>query len=156
MECMYKFVNQCKCNADPSAKLVVISKRSIETSRTKSIIRDDSLFSILEQNKILIFSGHDYCRKQYNSKDHTDRFVRECKKRKSIIDESCPTPEKTVRLRSGDSDFDIEADCFYCGLKCFVENPDPKNPGRWNEGVLCTTADRGKGKKSYLWVVLEV
>ena len=35
---------------------------------------------------------------------------------------------------------------------------DPKNPGRWekNKGILCKTADRGHGKKSFKEVLLSV
>ena len=46
--------------------------------------------------------------------------------------------------------------CFCCKEICHIENPDEKHPDRWNKGTLCRTVDRGKGKKSYLWVVLEV
>lgn len=35
---------------------------------------------------------------------------------------------------------------------------DPKNPGRWekNKGILCKTADRGPGKKSFKEVLLSI
>ena len=54
-----------------------------------------------------------------------------------------------------DISFDFKKSCFICRSKCIVER-DPKHPSRWNkkQGVLCGTADRGKGKQSSKDVLL--
>ena len=39
-----------------------------------------------------------------------------------------------------------------------IAEPNPKHPSRWNkkQGVLCRTADRGKGKQSLKDIPLQV
>ena len=155
-KCIYHFVGQCKHASDSSVILEKVSSKSLQTSREKSVVREDSLFQILSENNISDFYGHEYCRKQYNSKDHTNRYVKKRKRKSQNNEDPSPIPRKTVCLRSCAENFDLKTMCFYRGFICHVENPDPKHPDRWDKGFLCRTVDRGKGKKSYLWVVLQV
>ena len=62
------------------------------------------------------------------------------------------------RTKRGDmTPFDFTVNCFICGTFCSVEM-DTKHPDRWkkNPGMLCKTADRGKGKLLFKEVILNV
>ena len=56
-----------------------------------------------------------------------------------------------------DTLFGFKKSCFLRGSK-FIAEPDSKHPSRWNkkQGLLCRTADRGKGKQSFKDVPLQV
>ena len=60
-------------------------------------------------------------------------------------------------FRSMDTLFGFKKSCFICGSE-FIAEPDLKQPSRWNkkQGVLCRTADRGKGKQPFKDVPLQV
>ena len=53
--------------------------------------------------------------------------------------------------------FEFKTSCFICGHLCAIV-PDERHPERWekNKGILCKTADRGSGKKSFKEVLLQV
>ena len=56
-----------------------------------------------------------------------------------------------------DTLFSFKKSCFLCGSE-FIAELDSKHPSSWNkkQGVLCRTADRGKGKQSFKDVPLQV
>ena len=76
--------------------------------------------------------------------------------RGSLSDDIAAVPAKRCR-RSEIPAFNFKVNCLFCGNFCEVKK-DLKHPDRWkkNKGILCRTADRGKGKKSFKDVLLKV
>ena len=72
------------------------------------------------------------------------------RKRKNKRSQSEPP---TTRRKSELPPFNFKCHCIFCGDKCLLK--DKKNPGRWREVSLCTTADRDN-KDDLKSVILDV
>ena len=64
-----------------------------------------------------------------------------------------PPPPKSRRSSQGN--FSFLEHCLFCGDVCQME-PDRRNPSRWRNAKLCRTADRGSGKTTFKYAILEV
>ena len=56
--------------------------------------------------------------------------------------------------RSDISSFRFLEHGLFCGVQCSIQ-PDLKNPARWRRAVLCRTADRGSGSKTFKQSILD-
>ena len=139
------------CTADKKDELIKLSNTRIEKIETSSIKRSDEFSGSLN---VEYAYAHNGCYLNYTSSDHIKHYS----KRTGItVGQTTSTADVKRRRRSELSSFSFKRDCLFCGEVCSVVI-DPKHPERWknNKGVLCRTADRGGGKKTFKEVILEV
>lgn len=149
-ECYFKW----KFGCDHGAK----DLSSAGSARIKTIIKcskqyGDGLHVVLQEkldaNSDLTIQCHRECVSTYVSQQQVNRHL----KRQGIPPQMSATILKKQR-RSGASNFEFLHHCIFCGFPCNIEK-DPKHPDRWRRAVLCRTADRGSGAKSFKDLILE-
>lgn len=147
-ECIFQDVVE-SCAVDKCYAKNELTKNRKETVISSSIKRKDDFHQRIEN--FSSYKYHNLCYTYYTSKEKIDRHL------KRINEQPVVGPSAKRLNRSSVSMFNFKRNCFICGQHCEV-TPDPKNPGRWekNRGILCRTADRGKGNKSFKEVLLEV
>lgn len=155
-ECLFKdILTTCK----PGKDLINPTQRNKDSFISASLVRQDGKFPAgYFENDTTTHWAHKNSILTYKSKDHIDRYLK--KKRKP--DKENEPPRKSSRVMAP-TVFDFEKNCLFCGEVCYITNPDPKNPSRWeaNKGHLCATADRGRTddgvqRLSFKEVILQV
>ena len=154
-ECVFRTVLE-SCSIQKQLAPTCITEKQSQKIIACSKERKDNLYKDFEKDSVY----HENCYATYTSKEKITKYLN--KKRKSEIESNSSvhgSPENK-RLRSTGT-FNFAKACFICTKDCPVENPDPKNPSRWekNRGILCQTADRGKSndgrpRKSFKEVLL--
>ena len=137
------------CSIDKSYANSVLSSARKNTVIAASHQRQDSLHETIEERDQIY---HTLCYTAYTSKEKIQRHLKR-KSMATILD----LPVLTSKRINDMTPFDFTVNCFICGTFCSVEM-DTKHPDRWkkNPGMLCKTADRGKGKLSFKEVILNV
>lgn len=150
-ECYFKW----KFGCDPGAT----DLRSAGSARIKTIIKcskqyGDGLRVVLQEkldaNSDLTIQCHRNCVSTYVSQQQVNRHL----KRQGIPPQKSGGIPKKQPRSYGASKFEFLYHCIFCGLPCDIEK-DPKHPDRCRRAVLCRTADRGSGAKSFKGVILE-
>ena len=143
-------------NPEGGDPMIVAKAGCIEKIIQSSQARGDDIHLSLQRqydlDRDMTISCHRNCVCTYTSKDHISRFL----KRKGQCTKAATDQPKSKILRRSDSPaFDFQQHCLFCGQLC-VMTPDPCHPDCWRQVKLCRTADRGKGKKSFKDVIIDV
>ena len=135
------------CHKRRTTDLIKLSETRLQTIIKASKKRKDNL-DIHDDEEIM---AHKACILEYTFSDHISRHL----KRKSNDKQQGLVPTK--RTRGSNVSFEFKKNCIFCANSYIIEL-DSKHPdrSRKSKGMLCCTADRGKGKKSVKKVLLEV
>ena len=147
-ECIFRDVLE-SCSVDKCYAVNELTKTRKDTVISSNIKQKDDFHKIIEN--FSTFKYHDLCYTYYTSKEKINRHL------KRINEQSVDGPSAKRLNQSSVRMFNFKRNSFICGQYCEA-TPDPKNPGQWgkNRGILCRTADRGKGNKSFKDVLLEI
>ena len=102
----------------------------------------------LDVDNLLRIWCHKNCVCSYVSPQRLNRHL---KRQGNETNTKLDVPKR--QRRSDISSLRVLEHCLYCGLQCSIE-PDLKNPARWRRAVLCRTADRGNGSKTFKQSIL--
>lgn len=140
------------CSRHRSDNFIELLETRLEKIKDSSLDRKDGFHDKLDD--FISPQAHNYCYLHYTSKDHIQRHLK--RTAKCSVDKINSSSSRKSR-RSTSKPFDFNLHCIFCGEPCAIK-PDPKNPSRWkkNKGILCRTADRGKGNLSFKDVILQV
>ena len=146
--CMCIFIELLSnCRKRHTTDLIKLSETRLQTVIKANKKRKDNL-NIHDDEEII---AHEACFLEYTSSDHISRHL----KRKSNSKQQEFVPTK--RTRRSNASFDFIKNCLFCANSGSIE-PDSKHCNRWrkNKGMLCCTADGGKGKKLFKEILLEL
>jgi len=115
----------------------------IESSKRRSDALHKDLASRLLAEKHLEVLCHRDCVSTYTSKSD----IKIHRKNLSALKGSEETSAEKRLRRSRSTTFNFRQHCIFCGEECF--DIDPKHPDRWRRVVLCRTAVRGEGTKTF-------
>ena len=115
----------------------------IGSSKRRSDARHEDLASRLLTEKHLEVLCYRDCVSTYTSKSHIKRHLNKL----SALEGSEETSAEKRLRRSESITFSFRQHCLFCGEECF--DIDPKHPDRWRRVVLCRTAVRGEGTKTF-------
>ena len=134
------------CSKTHTTDLIKLSDTRLQTVLKSSKKGKDDL-NIHNDEGIMACKA---CFLEYTSYDHISRHLR--RKSNSKQQELVPTK----RTRRSIASFDFKKKLLFCANSGSIE-PDSKHRDRWrkNKGMLCCTADRGKGKRPVKDVLLE-
>ena len=116
--------------SNPSAKLITCGVGRIETVKTCSIRRGDSIHSKLEG--LQSFRCHKSCVSTYTSELHIKRYL---SKRTHKVTDDSGTAALKIPKRTDTPTFIFKEHCLLCGEPCL--SLDPRNPIRWREVSQC-------------------
>ena len=128
-----------------------LSDKCLSKIKVSNAKRQDGLQLNLElvRSKVYLHNGF-YLR-------YTSSYCIAKNLKRNPLTQKCASAEESVakRRRSALLPFSFTESCLFCGEMCSLR-PDPRNPSRWRKYILCRTADRGKGNKSFMGIILQV